>query len=177
MSESAYSAAAAVYGMLVRSVPWGGRPQSGSAASATPLVQLWPAGGAFANATFFRLRCEGALLASAVRENGSTRWAAVEADLLADGSGSGAPVSFVLFAEDWVGVAALTVVAAPGVAATLIEPGAFAVTGLVRGAAAAFFPSGASPPPAAFDVDVALGRNASEANTWGSTFVYGGILS
>ena len=49
MSESAYSAAAAVYGMLVRSVPWGGRPQSGSAASATPLVQLWPAGGAFAN--------------------------------------------------------------------------------------------------------------------------------
>ena len=111
-----------------------------------------------------------------MREGGATQWAAVEADLLADGSGAGAPVAFSLFVDDWRGVAALAVVAAaPGsVVATLVEPGVFAVSGLVRGAAAAFYPLGASPPPAGFAVGVAAGRNASEANAWGSTFVFDG---
>ena len=176
VSESAYSAAASVYGMLLQSSPWPPVPQSGSSASAArPFLRLWPAA-PFANASFFRLRAEGALLVSAVRAGGATTWAAVEADLLADGSGAGAPVTFTLFVPDWAaGVAGLTVVAAPSVVATPAQPGAWLVTGLVRGAAAAFFPTGRGAAPA-LEVDAAAGRNASEANYWGSRFVYSGEL-
>ena len=180
VSESAYSAAASVYTMLVRSSPWpplpGPSPQSGSAATATPLVHLWPASGNFANATFFRLRCQGALLASSVRLGGATAWAAIEADLFADGSGAGQPVAFAIYSADWKPVAALAIISAPGVVATLVQPGTFFVTGLVRGAAAAFYPAGAAA-PASLGVGAAEGRNSSEANAWGSTFVYDGILS
>ena len=173
VSESAYSAAASVYGMLLQSSPWPPVAQSGSSAStARPFLRLWPAA-PFANASFFRLRAEGALLVSAVREGGATTWAAVEADLLADGSGAGAAVTFTLYCPDWL-AADLSVVAAPGVAATRSQPGAWLVTGLVRGAAAAFYPAASGAP--AFSVDAAVGRNASEANTWGSTFVFHGEL-
>jgi len=175
VAESAYAAAAAVYGALVRASPLRAGAPSGAAAAAEPLVHLWPAGGAFANASFFRLRVAGALLVSAVRARGAAAWAAVEADVLADGSGAGAPVAFVLFASEWAALPALGVAGAPGVTAARVAPGAFAVAGLVRGAAAAFFPPGAAPPD--FGVGVAEGRNASEANAWGSRFVYDGILA
>jgi hypothetical protein len=179
VSESAYSAAASVYGMLLQSAPWPPVPQSGSAASAASgaALRLWPAA-PFLNATFFRLRAQGALLVSAVRVRGETAWAAVEADVLADGSGTGAPVVFTLHCPDWEAAAALTVLTAapPGsVVAARLQPGQFRITGLVRGAAAAFFPAGA-PPPAAIAVGAAQGRNATEANWWGSRFVYGGEL-
>ena len=49
------------------------------------------------------------------------------------------------------------------------------MAGLVRGAAAAFYPAGRGAPPA-LEVDAAQGRNASEANWWGSRFVYSGEL-
>jgi hypothetical protein len=180
VSESAYAAAAAVYGMLVRATPWegaggGAGSRSGRAADAVPLIALFPAGGAFSNATAFRVRCAGALLVSAVREGGATAWAAVEADVLADGSGAGAPVDFVLSAADRVDATALGVAGPPGVAATRVAPGAFRVSGHVRGAAAAFF-NAASGPPGDFGVRAAEGRNASEANWWGSRFVYEGML-
>jgi hypothetical protein len=79
---------------------------------------------------------------------------------------------------DWAAVAALTVVSsAPGAAAAPVpgQPGVFTLTGLVRGAAAAFVPAGSpAPPPGGFVVGVAVGRNASEANAWGGTFVFNG---
>ena len=97
--------------------PWPPAPRSGATASpARPFLRLWPAA-PFANASFFRLRAEGALLVSAVRLGGATTWAAVEADLLADGSGAGAAVAFSIFCPDWTAVDSLSVVAAPGVAA------------------------------------------------------------
>ena len=190
VSESAYSAAASVYGMLLQSAPWppvarsgalggvgaaapgGGRSPSGS----QPFLRLWPAA-PFANATFFRLRAEGALLVSAVREGGATAWLAVEADLLADGSGAGAQTAFSLYVPDWAGagVTQLEVLGAAGVAAAPLQPGAWSVTGLARGAAAAFYPAG-RPAPALLAVGAAEGRNASEANAWGSRFVYAGEL-
>lgn len=57
------------------------------------------------------------------------------------------------------------------------SPGAWAVSGLLRGGAAAFYPAG-SPGPAggAFVVAPAEGRNATEFNAWGSRFVYRGEL-
>lgn len=74
---------------------------------------------------------------------------------------------------------AVTAQSDPPVAATPVSgsPGVWAVTGLLRGAAAAFYPSG-SPGPAGGDFVVApaAGRNASEFNTWGSRFVYRGEL-
>ena len=176
VSESAYSAAASVYGLLLRSAPWPPVPRSGAASSPVrPLLHVFPAA-PFANASFFRLRAEGALLVSAERAGGATQWAAVEADLLADGSGAGAPVAFLLFVADWRNVTALAIAAAPGVAATLLQPGLFAVTGLTRGSAAGFYPAGAAPfaQPPLFAVGVAQGRNASEANSWGSRFVFEG---
>ena len=175
VSESAYSAAASVYGLLLRSAPWPPMPRSGAAASpARPLLHVFPAA-PFANASFFRLRAEGALLVSAERASGATQWAAVEADLLADGSGVGAPVAFLLLVEDWRSVTALAIVAAPGVAATLQQPGVFAVTGLARGSAAGFYPAaGAASAQPLFAVGVAQGRNESEANWWGSRFVFEG---
>jgi hypothetical protein len=176
VSESAYSAAASVYGALLQSAPWPPVARSGAAgAGAPPLLRLWPAA-PFANATFFRLRAEGALLVSAVREGGATAWLAVEADALADGSGAGAPAPFHFYVPDWAeaGVAAVDVLGPAGVAAAALQPGAWAVTGLVRGAAAAFYPRGGPPP--ALEVGVAAGRNASEANAWGSRFVYSGEL-
>ena len=173
-SESAYAAAAAVYGTLITSSPAVGQ-SSGRAADATPLIELWPAAGAFDNATFFRLRCAGALLVSAVRLHGRTQWIAVEADLYADGTGVGDPVIFTLFSPDWLvaEVESLAVVAAPGVASVRAGPGTFHITGLVRGAAAAFYDTRV-PAPVAFGVGVADGRNRSEANAWGSQFVFNG---
>jgi hypothetical protein len=105
---------------------------------------------------------------------------AVEADLLADGSGAGTPVAFTLAAPDWAAAAALVVIAAPGAAVTAAPTaavGVFAISGLVRGAAAAFYAAGAPPPPqGGLVVGAAPGRNASEFNRWGSTFVYKGEL-
>ena len=98
-----------------------------------------------------------------MRLGGATTWAAVEADLLADGSGAGAAVAFSIFCPDWTAVDSLSVVAAPGVAAVRSQPGAWLVTGLVRGAAAAFYPAVAGGAPV-FAVDAAAGRNATEAN-------------
>ena len=174
VAESAYSAAASTYGMLLQSSPWPPAPQSGSASSARPFLRLWPAA-PFGNASFFRLRAEGALLVSAVRLKGATVWAAIEADLLADGSGAGASVQFTLFCPDWVTATALTVVSGSGVFAARVQPGAFSITGLVRGAAAAFLVDGSSVPEN-FVVGVPAGRNETEFNYWGSTFVYRGEL-
>lgn len=176
VSESAYSAAASVYGLLLQSAPWPPAPRSGAPAAARPYLRLWPAA-PFANATFFRLRAEGALLVSAVREGGATVVVAVEADALADGSGAGAETAFNLYVPDWAtaGVAGLDVLGAPGVVAVAApQPGAWAVSGLVRGAAAAFYPAGRPLP--SLVVYAAEGRNASEANAWGSRFVYVGEL-
>lgn len=183
VSESGYSAAASVYGLLMASAPadaGGGAPSDGVAGAAAPLVALWPAGDAFANATLFRGRAVGAVLVSAVRTRGSTAWVALEGVTLADGSGGGAAVPPVTVeVPDWgaAGVSALTVVSGtPGVTAAAVagRPGAFNVTGLVRGGpAAALLPAGAPVPPA-FVVGVAQGRNATEANAWGGRFVFRG---
>jgi len=180
VAESAFAAAAAVYRLLLASAPSPPAPSSGSAdAGAPPALRLWPAAPA-ADASFFRLRAEGALLVSAVRAAGATAWVAVEADLLADGSGAGTPVAFTLGAPDWAAAAALVVIAAPGAAVTAAPTaaaGVFAISGLVRGAAAAFYAAGAPPPPqGGLVVGAAPGRNASEFNRWGSTFVYKGEL-
>ena len=101
VSESAYSAAASVYGLLLA-----GSPDSSSASSAAgecalfgdgsvPLqrpvrVSLWPAA-PWANASFFRLRAPcGALLVSAQRAGGATEWVSLEAVAGAGGGGAGA---------------------------------------------------------------------------------------
>jgi alpha-L-fucosidase 2 len=176
VSESAYSAAASVYAMLLRSRLSG--PQAGTAGTVSPVLHLWPAA-PFSNATLFRGRAAGALLVSAVRVGGQTQWAAVEADLFADGSGAGLAVPPVsLLVPDWAGVEALTVTSgAPSVVVGAVagQPGLFSVTGLVRGAAAAFVPQG-TPAPAGgvFGVGVAEGRNATEANAWGGRFAFDG---
>lgn len=179
VSESAYSAAAAVYDLLVSSSPWPPRPQSGAAnGPQTPPqpIRLWHGAAPFRNATVFRLRCEGVFLISAVREHGRTLWASVEAPLLADGSGAGVPVAFVLEVPDWAAVDTLQVVAGQGgVAAQRQGPGLFLVTGLRRPNAAAVVPAGQTVPQS-FVVGVADGRNATEFNAWGSRFVYSGIL-
>jgi alpha-L-fucosidase 2 len=170
VAESAFSAAASVYGLLLRSSA--GSRSGAAAAFGGAVLRVWPAA-PFANASFFRLRADGALLVSAVRVGGATAWVAVEADALADGE-SAATTAFTLAVEDWADVAALAVVAAPGVAAARVQPGVFAVTGLARGGAAAFAPAGAPPPD--LRVGAAEGRNASEANAWGSRFAYAGLL-
>ncbi len=183
VSESAYSAAASVYGMLLSSTPWQPAPQSGVLGPAAPpttfTLRLWP-GAPFSNATFFRLRADGALLVSATRANGQTLFVSVEADLFADASGAGLPVNFTIFCPDWAdgSVDALSVVAG-GVGAVTTSPvpgiaGQFFVTGLTRGLAASFYPTSEAQP--AFTIDAAEGRNASEFNAWGSRFVYKGEL-
>ena len=190
VSESAYSAAASVYTMLLASAPLPAVPHSGRAASAGAQLRLFPAA-PFANASFFRLRASGALLVSAVRERGATLWAAVEADVTSSGEGgrgradgrAGALVPpFIVHSRDWADAAvpALAVVATAGSGAVTAQPapglpGAFFIAGLTRGQAACVYPASAAAAPD-FVVGVAVGRNASEANAFGSRFVYAGEL-
>jgi hypothetical protein len=62
-----------------------------------------------------------------------------------------------------------TVVASP---ISTLE-GAFLVSGLERGSSAIFIPDG-NQNLTSFGVNDIVGRNASEANTWGSRFVFKG---
>jgi hypothetical protein len=179
VAESAYSAAASVYGMFLSSTPWPPVAQSGVLGRGPYTLNVFPAA-PFSNASVYRLRAEGALLVSAVRTKGATAWVSVEVDVFADGTGTGLPVDFQVSCPDWAdaGLAAVGVLTAcPGVTAVAVLglPGAFAVTGATRGCAVTLFPDagGYSPVP---DVDVALGRTVSEFNAWGSRFVYTGEL-
>ncbi len=177
VSESAYSAAASVYGMLLGS-SGGVVPFNASGTPAAPLkLHIWPAA-PWDNVTFFRLRGEGALVVSAVREQRATPWVAVEAEVGADGGGAQQPVSFTVFCPDWVGEAGLSVEVfgggSGGGSATPVEPGMWLVGGLVRGGSVGLYPAGAPLPD--FVVGAAQGRNATEFNYWGSRFVYKGEL-
>lgn len=179
VSESAYSAAASVYELLLSSSPWPPRPQAGMA-NREPMppqsIWLWGHSLPFANATVFRLRARGVFLVSAVRENGRTQWVSVEAPVLANGSGSGVRVSFTLYNEDWASVQALQAVSGQSGNITVQHqgPGLFLVQGLTRPNAVALLPVGQPMPAGGFVVGAAGGRNASEFNTWGSRFVYHG---
>jgi len=170
VSESAYSAAASLYGLLLASFPINqGVPQSGlfnASLVSSPRVwslRVWPAA-PWENATMFRLRGEGALLVSSVRVNGATPWIAVEADTLIGGGGAGSPVLFTIFCPDWTTVQAVGFVSAStGVSVTPVKglPGTWLVENLSRGDAVALFPAGFQPND--LSVGVASGRNASGA--------------
>lgn len=182
MSESAYSAATSVYGMLLGSFAEGGAGAGllfNATADGTWGVHVWPAA-PWSNASFFRLRAGGALLVSAVRQGGATAWVGVEADALASGGAAGDAVpAFSLVCGDWAALGAPLAVASAGggVTATPVagQPGRWLVAGLRRGAAAGFYPPGTSPAPD-FVVREVAGRNVSEFNFWGSRFVYAGEL-
>ena len=175
VAESAYSAAASLYGMLLSSSPWPPVAQAGGfndSAVPTPL-RIWP-GAPWANVSLFRARGEGAFLVSAVRLNGATLWVAVEAD---DGAGTrtGESAPFVLYCPDWRDASAVAVNGPAGVAASPVagQAGTFLVTGLTRGGAVTLQPAGVSPPQnPPFAVSPAPGRNASLDNFWGGRFVY-----
>jgi hypothetical protein len=180
VSESAYSAAASVYGMLLGSFTTGGAGTGllfNATADGTWGVRVWPAA-PWANASFFRLRAQGALLVSAVRVAGATAWVAVEADMLAAGGAAGATVpAFALEVGDWAALSApLQVVSGGGVTVTPVAaaPGRWLVAGLRRGGAAGVAPGGTALPD--FVVREVQGRNESEYNYWGSRFVYSGEL-
>ena len=177
VSESPYSAAASLYGMLLGS-GGGSLPFISSGSPAAPLhLRLWPAA-PWENATFFQLRGEGAVVVSAVRQQGATQWAAVEAEVGMGGEGAQRAVSFTLFCPDWVSVAALSVHvfggSGGGGSATVVEPGMWLVQGLVRGGGVGLYPAGAPLPD--FVVGAAQGRNETEFNYWGNRFVYKGEL-
>ena len=181
VAESAYSAAASVYGMLLGGGSGSGSdsPLFGNGSVAAPLrVTVWPAA-PWRNASFFRLRApRGALLVSAQRQGGATAWVGCEAELSAGGGGGGAAVSVLLEVPDWAGVAALAVAATQaggGVSAARVQPGLWLLSGLQRGEAASVYPAGAAQPD--FAVREAAGRNASEFNFWGSNFVFKGELA
>ena len=100
VSESAYSAAASVYGMLLGS-SGASVPLNASGTPSSPLsLHVWPAA-PWDNATFYRLRGEGALLVSAVRQQKSTQWVAVEAEE-AGGDSTRQAVGFTIFCPDWI---------------------------------------------------------------------------
>ena len=181
VSESAYSAAASVYGMLLGSSAVGGAGAGllfNTTEDGTWVVHVWPAA-PWANASFFRLRSQGALLVSASRAGGATAWVAVEADALASGGVAGSAVpAFSLVCEDWAGLPEpLQVVSAGGVTATPVagQRGVWVVAGLKRGGAVGLAPGGSAPTPD-FVVREVEGRNATEFNYWGSRFVYSGEL-
>ena len=176
VQESAYSAAASTMMMMIDSAPWPPAPQSGRvrrAGDAPQPVRIWPAA-PFSNATFFRLRAQSALLISATRVRGETVWVAIEADVLADGTGAGDLVPVTLYVPDWEGHGALNAIGAPGVVVAAVNgvPGLFSVDGLMRGQAVGMWPLGSAQPD--FTVRVADGRNATEFNYWGGRFVYNG---
>jgi hypothetical protein len=183
VSESAYSAAASVYGMLLGSFTSGAGAGAGvlfkGATAGTWGVRVFPAA-PWANASFFRLRAQGALLVSAQREGGATAWVAVEADALAAGGAAGDPVpAFFVVCADWAALAEpLLVAAAPGVTAVPVagKPGTWLVAGLARGGAVGLAPGGGGGGVPDFVVREVTGRNASEFNFWGSRFVYTGEL-
>lgn len=174
VSESAYSAAASVYGMLLGS---GGAsvPFNASGTESSPLsLHIWPAA-PWANATFFRLRGEGAVLVSATRIERATTWVSVEAEA-ADDVSAGTPVFFTVFCLDWIGQTSLSVVVfgSEGTgSASLVGDGVWLVQGLTRGGGVGLYAGDAAPD---FVVNVAQGRNTTEFNFWGSRFVYHGEL-
>ena len=179
VSESAYSAAASTIGLLLSSEKYPPGPQSGSSTAAsniTTLIRLLPSS-PFVNTSFFRLRCENSILVSIVQTNGVIQWVAVEADLFSDQTGEGSSVSFILQQSlQWASINSLTVLATNGtvVASPFSSlPGAFAISGLVRGSSAIFIPEGIQP-LTSFGVGDIVGRNSSEANFWGSRFVFKG---
>ena len=151
-------------------------PFNASGTQSSPLsLHIWPAA-PWVNATFFRLRGEGAVLVSAVRTARATSWVAVEAEA-AGANSVGAPVFFTVFCPDWIGQTSLSVVVFGGGgagSASRIGDGVWLVQGLTRGGGVGLYPGlGAEPD---FVVNVAEGRNATEFNYWGSTFVYHGEL-
>lgn len=179
VSESAYSAAASTIGLLLSSEKYPPGPQSGSSTAAsniTTLIRLLPSS-PFVNTSFFRLRCENSILVSIVQTNGVIQWVAVEADLFSDQTGEGSSVSFILQQSlQWASINSLTVLATNGtVVASPFSSlsGAFTVSGLVRGSSAIFIPEGIQP-LTSFGVGDIIGRNISEANFWGSRFIFQG---
>ena len=183
VAESAYSAAASVYGMLLGGGSGAGAesPLFGNGSAAAPLrAHVWPAA-PWGSASFFRLRApRGALLVSAQRSAGATQWVACEAELGAAGAGAGAAVDVLLEVADWAGVGELAVAATQaggGVSAARVQPGVWLLSGLLRGEAAGVYPAGGAGGAPDFAVREAAGRNASEFNYWGSNFVFRGELA
>jgi alpha-L-fucosidase 2 len=178
VSESAYSAASSTIGLLISSERYPPGPQSGSTLTKniSTLIRLLPSS-PFLNASFYRLRCENALLVSLVQINGILQWVAVEAELFTDGSGEGSNVNFILQQEiQWSTITSMNVISTNSTIVTspvLELTGAFSITGLVRGSSAIFFPEGQEA-PITYGITDILGRNASEANFWGSRFVFNG---
>ena len=138
VSESAYSAATSVYGMLLGSFAEGGAGAGllfNATADGTWGVHVWPAA-PWSNASVFRLRAGGALLVSAVRQGGATAWVGVEADALASGGAAGDAVpAFSLVCGDWAALGAPLAVASAGggVTATPVagQPGRYRVAPLL----------------------------------------------
>jgi hypothetical protein len=179
VSESAYSAAASTLGLLMSSEKYPPGPQSGSSKASlnvTTLIRLLPSS-PFMNTSFYRLRCENSLLVSLVQTNSKIQWVAVEADVFADQTGEGNSVSFILQqTSQWAAISSLSVLSTNGtVVASPISTleGAFLVSGLERGSSAIFIPDG-NQNLTSYGVNDIVGRNASEANTWGSRFVFKG---
>jgi hypothetical protein len=82
----------------------------------------------------------------------------------------------LLHCPDWEGVGQLGVAGGAGVAAQAVGPGQWLVSGLRRGQAVGLWPAAGAAAAPDFVVREAVGRNASEYNWWGSTFVYAGEL-